>query len=51
MRGGYRNALVYGLPIRCRLVDFLELNTWARRLTYSELSFYVGVPCSDSTVA
>ena len=26
-RGGYRNALAYGLPIRRRLVDFLELNT------------------------
>jgi len=50
-RGGYRNALAYGSPIQRRLVDFLESNTWARRLTYSELSFHAGVPCSDSTVA
>ena len=50
-RGGYRNALAYGSPIRRRLVDFLESNAWARRLTYSELSFHAGVPCSDSTVA
>ena len=49
--GGYRNALAYGSPIWCRLVDFLESNAWARRLTYSELSFHAGVPCSDSTVA
>ena len=50
-RGGYQNGLIYDSPIRHRLVDFIESNTWARRLTYSELSFHVGVPCSDSTVA
>ena len=51
IRGGYRNALAYGSPIRHRLVDFLELNAWVRRLTYLELSFHAEVPCSDSTVA
>ena len=50
-RGGYRNAFVYGSPIQRRLVDFLESNNWARRLTYLDLSFHAGVPCSDSTVA